>query len=383
VTTRCLLLLLVLVPSAAAFGQDPPAPPPQPAAPAPWYERLRFGGDFRSRYEGFYEQDHPTRNRIRLRLRFRLDTDINEDASFHLQLASGDPGTPVSTNQTFTEFFTPKPFNLDRAYLAYNPKAAEAITLGLGKFPTPVTYTQMIFDDDLNFEGGWEQVAFDASEGMELTLGSLQTAVNERSAGADSYMVAGFGELGFSAGRHALLFSIADYSWGNPDQIATGSITGPLESILTNALRRNAAGVIVGYESRFNVVDTIAEVTVRTERADYPLRLLAEFAHNTRAANDRDSGLWLEAEYGRPRAAHTWSAGYTYGWVEQDVTPSAFVFSDMPGTNLRLHMIETSYFLKAGLSLDTTLHLTQPLVVAPGAAQTWLTRLHLAVVARF
>jgi hypothetical protein len=146
---------------------------------------------------------------------------------------------------------------------------------------------------------------------------------------------------------------------------------------------RNPAGAIIGYESRFNVIDAIAEATIRTARADYPLRLLAEYARNTRAANDRDSGLWFEAEYGRPRTAGTWSATYTYGWVEQDVTPSAFVFSDMPGTNVRLHMIETSYFPKAGLSLDTTLHLTQPLVSAPNVAKTWLTRLHLAAVIRF
>ena len=60
----------------------------------------------------------------------------------------------MSTNQTFTSFFRPKPFNLDRAFVAYNPRAASALTLGMGKFGLPQTRTQMIFDDDLNFEGG-------------------------------------------------------------------------------------------------------------------------------------------------------------------------------------------------------------------------------------
>jgi hypothetical protein len=116
----------------------------------------------------------------------------------------------------------------------------------------------------------------------------------------------------------------------------------------------------------------------------YPLRLLANFAHNTRAANDRDTGLWLEAEYGAPRAAGTWSAGYTYGWVEQDLTPSAFVFSDMPGTNVRLHMLESSYVPVTGLSLDTTLHISKTLFVpADVEPPAWLWRLHLAAVVRF
>jgi hypothetical protein len=106
---RLLLILpLVLAPLDAAHAQTT----------TPWYERIRFGGDFRSRYEGFYQDDAETRHRVRMRLRLRLDTDINEDVGLHLQLASGDPGTPVSTNQTFTAFFLPKSFSLDRAYLA-------------------------------------------------------------------------------------------------------------------------------------------------------------------------------------------------------------------------------------------------------------------------
>ena len=117
----------------------------------PWYERLQFSGDFRPRYEGFYQRGRQTRNRARLRLRLRVDTEINEDVEFHVQVASGDPGTPDSTNQSFTSFFRPKPFNLDRAYIAYNPRAASAMTLGMGKFPPTFTRTQMTFDDDLNY----------------------------------------------------------------------------------------------------------------------------------------------------------------------------------------------------------------------------------------
>jgi hypothetical protein len=351
-------------------------------APRPWYERLRFSGDFRSRYEGFYQEDLDTRNRVRLRFRIRLDAEVNEDTRFELQLASGDPGTPVSTNQTFTEFFLPKPFSLDRAQIVYNPRAAKSLTLGLGKFSMPQATTQMVFDEDLNYEGGWEQVAWNVSEKLGVRLGSLQTAVNERGSAGDAYMLAGFGEVSVATGKHRLRFSAANYGWGDADQIALGSVDGPLESILTNALSFANDGTVVGYASRFNVIDAIAEATFVTGRQDYPLRVLADFAHNTRAATDRDSGIWVEAEYGRPRRAQTWGAGYTIARVEQDVTPSAFVFSDMPGTNVWLHMIKTSYVPVAGLSLDTTLHITKPLVVDAGPRH-WLTRLHLAAVVRF
>ena len=365
----------------AAAPQE--AEPQEEDSPAAWYERIQFGGDFRSRYEGFYQDERPTRNRARFRLRLRIDAEINEDVDLHLRIASGDAGTPVSTNQSFTSFFRPKPFNLDRAYIEYNPGGASALTLGMGKFAFPQMRTQMVFDDDLNFEGGWEEVAWDATDTVAIKLVALQTAVNEVGGAGDAYMLAGYGEISFDVAPHTVQVSVANYGWGNPDQIAVGQTAGPLQSVLTNAVIRDLAGAVTGFASRFNVVDVIAEATVQTSRSDYPLRFLADFARNTRAASDLDSGFWVEAGYGRPRRAHTWGATYTLGWVEQDVTPSAFVFSDMPGTNVRLHMIETSYVPKEGLSLDATLHLTKRLLVSGDRANDQLSRLHVAVVVRF
>ena len=374
----CLLLTLLFAPL-PLFAQSQAA-----SAPSPWYERIRFGGDFRARYEGFYRKDADTRNRERLRLRLRIDTEINDDVRFQLRVATGDSGTPVSTNQTFKSFFQPKPFNLDRAYIAYNAAAATALTLGIGKFNAPQTVTQLTFDDDLNFEGGWEQIAWEPREGLGINLVAIQTAVNEVSSGADAYMLGGYGEVNIALGRHNLQFSAANYAWGNEDQIAVASAGGPLESVLTNGVRRGPAGEVIGYVSQFNVVDVIAEATIRTGSAAYPLRLLADFARNTKAATDRSSGLWIEAAYGDPGPTGTWGAAYTHGWVEQDATPSAFVFSDMPGTNLRLHMLETSYVLKTGLSLDATLHLTKRLFLErSNDPNHWLSKLHLAAVVSF
>ena len=374
----CLVLALLFAPL-PAVAQSQAAP-----APSPWYERIGFSGDFRSRYEGFYRKDTETRNRARMRLRLRVDTDINDDVRLHLQVVSGDAGTPVSTNQTFTSFFRPKPFNLDRAFIAYNTEAASALTLGIGKFNAPHTTTQLMFDDDLNYEGGWEQVAWEPREGLGVNLVALQTVVNELSSARDAYMLGGYGEVSIALGRHSLQLSAANYVWGNEDQIAVASTGGPLESILTNGLRRGPAGNVIGYTSQFNVVDVIAAATIRTNRDGYPLRVLADFAHNTKAATDRSNGLWIEAEYGSPGPTGTWGAGYTYAWVEQDVTPSAFVMSDMPGTNLRLHSFETSYVLKTGLSLDAKLHLTRRLILeGSDEPNHWLSRLHLAAVVRF
>ena len=348
-------------------------------AVAPWYERIQFGGDFRTRYEGFYQDGRDTRHRSRFRLRLRIDTDVNDDTHLQIQIASGDPGTPVSTNQTLTDFFRPKPFNLDRANIRFNPSGASALTLAMGKFGSPMTRTQMVWDDDLNFEGGYERVRWSASDTVDVTLLALQTAVNEVSRGEDSFMVGGYGEVGFSLGAHRVQLSVGDYGFGNVDQVALG----PLNSLLTNAVDRDADGTVIGLVSGFNMVDTIIQTELDTGREDYPLRLLGEFLRNTRAAADRDTGLWFEAEYGGSGAAHSYTLGYTYGRIEQEAALSPYVFSDMPGTNLQLHMVNIAYVPLPNLTLDLTVHITKRLEVDPGALNTWLARPHVAAIVRF
>ena len=351
--------------------------------PRPWYERIEFGGDFRSRYEGFYQDGRMARHRSRFRLRLRIDSDINDDTHLQIQIASGDPGTPVSTNQTFSGFFRPKPFNLDRANIVYNPSGAPALTLGMGKFGFPVTRTQMTWDDDLNVEGGYEQLVWSPTETVGVKLVALQTAVNEVKGDEDSYMLAGYGEVSVAFGSHTLRLSVADYGFGNVDQVSVGRATGPLTSILTNQRELDADGGIIGLVSDFNMVDVIARAEFATDRDRYPLRVLADVVRNTRAASDLDTGLWFEAEYGGSRAPRSYTLGYTFGWIEQDAVLSPFMFSDIPGTNLQLHMINAAYVPLKNLTLDLTMHFTKQLEVPAGTPNSYLTRPHVAVIVRF
>ena len=355
---------------------------PAEAQLSPWHERIQFGGDFRSRYEGFYQTDREARHRTRFRLRLRIDTEINDDTRLQIQIASGDPGTPVSTNQTFTSFFRPKPFNLDRANIRYNP-GGSALTLAMGKFGSPMTRTQMVWDDDLNFEGGYEQVAWDVNDRVDVTLLALQTAVNEVSRDQDAYMLAAYGEVGFRFGPHRLQVSVADYGFGNVDQVAVGRATGPLNSLLTNQVERDANGNIIGLVSDFNMVDTIVQAEIDTGRENYPLRVLGEYLKNTRAATDQDTGLWFEAEYGGSGEQGTYELGYTIGRIEQEAALSPFVFSDMPGTNLWLHMFTIAYVPVPNLTLDLTMHISRRLVTGTGANDNWLTRPHIAAIVTF
>jgi hypothetical protein len=353
------------------------------SAPSTWYKQIKFGGDFRTRYEGFYKDDTTTRHRGRMRLRLRIDSDVNDDTHLQIQIASGDDETPVSTNQTLTGFFTPKPLNLDRVNISYNPASASALTLGAGKFGFPLTRTQMTWDDDLNWEGTYEQVAWSAGDRVDVKLVAVQTTVNEVKRDANAKMFAGYAELGVAFSNHVFQVSVTDYGFTNVDQVAVWSAVGSLGSLLTNEVKRDDNNQIIGLVSDFNLVDVIAKVELDTGRNGYPFRLLMDIVRNTKAASNRDTGLWLEAEYGGAHTPGSYTMGYTYGQIEQDAVLSPFMFSDTAGSNLELHLINLAYVPASNLTLDMTGHFSRQLEVATGANNTWLARLHLAAIVRF
>ena len=64
---------------------------------------------------------------------------------------------------------------------------------------------------------------------------------------------------------------------------------------------------------------------------------------------------------------------------------SPFMFSDIPGSNLQMHMLTLAYVPLPNLTLDLTMHFTKrlDLEVDPGANPNWLTRPHIAAIVRF
>lgn len=379
-STLCLVIIAIATPALAQpGGNGTPAAPTQPAAadaPKPWFERLTFYGDFRSRFEGFYQDDAETRQRGRFRLRFGVRAPLADGLDFNLRLASGDAADVTSTNQSLTDFWNRKPLNIDQAALTFTPPEFRPLTLGVGKFAYPVTRTQMVWDDDVNWEGAYQQLSW-TNAPVSWRLVAVQSPLNEVGAGADAFMFGEYLQANFRAGAHAVQLSIADYAFSHPDQIAVAlDRRTEIRTQQTNALRRDAAGRIVGYASGFNLVDALAQVTFDTGRSAYPLITLANAVVNTRAAGDEDAGLWLNAAYGRAAAVKTYALAYTFARIERDAVVSAFNFSDMgPATNVVMNMASLSYMPINRLNLDVTTIFTRQLRTSPGSPNPWLTRL--------
>ncbi|OAM90181.1 hypothetical protein AW736_09955 [Termitidicoccus mucosus] len=161
-----------------------------PRAFPEWTSRFRPFGDARLRFEtiGFPDDNDPTgqvdfnsinqgspfeanlvngypalhnthadRNRLRLRARLGAEVDLEENFSLGARIATGSDNSPVSTNQTLGAdgFGSKYALWLDRVFFKYEVPGlgGKALTLLAGRFDNPFFSTDLIWDDDLGFDG--------------------------------------------------------------------------------------------------------------------------------------------------------------------------------------------------------------------------------------
>lgn len=134
-----------------------------------WLDRISFEGDMRLRYQGdmFQPDNAPAaffqaqgqnisnttedRQRYRVRARLGLNLKIAEWLSGGLRMTTGNTDEPVSTNQTLGNSFNKYALVLDQAYLKADPYPW--LTVAGGRIPNPYFSTDLVWDEDVNFEG--------------------------------------------------------------------------------------------------------------------------------------------------------------------------------------------------------------------------------------
>ncbi|MNU44224.1 hypothetical protein D3C71_330330 [compost metagenome] len=93
------------------------------------------------------------RQRARIRARFGLKAQIDSWISAEVRVATGNDSSPVSTNQTLGggDEFGKYALWLDRAAIRLTP--VQGVALDFGRFANPFWTGDLVFDDDLNFDG--------------------------------------------------------------------------------------------------------------------------------------------------------------------------------------------------------------------------------------
>ncbi len=406
-----------------------------------------FSGEIRLRGEPFFggpADQSQVRNRERFRLRFNASARLNDDFDGGFSLTTGDVNSPVSTMQTANQFYTRKPFDLDRAFLAYHPQRFKPLTLLGGKFSFPWVSTELTWDRDLNPEGLAQTLAFNfesapvlkrvAFVGFELPFAEAAgVSLNNKSI-VQSAVYGGQLQTEWQLADWLRLSAYAGfYNWHNSDPVALAVATATAASPGLGLLRLNNNGVQnstvtttgtfvatgqkvitnAQFASKFGLFDTLARFDVKTRFEKWPVVLLGNFVQNTKACANAGKILpaladtavetfaqsvnapcdprerrayWLEGRVGRTQEKGDWNFSYTRMFVEREAVLGVFNYSEMrQGSNVSQHRVEAFYQYDRSIQLGFTGLFGRPLVTAssPGPAENLLKRLQFDVTYKF
>lgn len=122
------------------------------------------------------------RNRLRIRARAGAEVDLSDGFSLGLRIGTGENNSPVTQNQSLGAAgsgqggnFSKYALWLDRAFLKYELWGLpdKDLTLGFGRFDNPFFATNMIWSDDIGFDGFYGKWKFSAGDALSpfLTAG--------------------------------------------------------------------------------------------------------------------------------------------------------------------------------------------------------------------
>lgn len=388
-----------------------------------WVERLRIEGDLRVRYQSeMFADDNADasryaqadlvglsrsgdlgainssgvpvgnttedRDRWRIRMRLGLLAKPSDWVSVGLRLSTGNTTDRVSTNQSLGQNFNKYQIVLDRAYIKLDP--LEWLSVSAGRIPNPWLSTDLIWDEDLNFEGvaaTVKRVAQASSVRPFLTAGVFPIREDSPPTRDDRWLHGvQLGAEWEPAVNTRLKVAVARYEYRNLEgQVDPAyDLLGPLAAYgkyeygaglrqrgntvfrTNNAL--DAGDTIWGLASKFKplAVTVAADVTYLD-----PVHVLlsAEYVKNT--AFDReeilrrtgfdvddasDTGYLLRLAVGtlKVKARGDWQASLTYRRLGSDAVLDAFTDSDfgLGGTNSKGYVLGLSYGIANGTSLN-------------------------------
>ena len=355
--------------------------------------RFVFSGDVRLRYEPFFGGGRVDRHRGRFRLRLNVASKFSDELQGGVRISSGSDANPVSRNQSFTGFYAPKAFNIDRAFLKYTPGWAPPLALTGGKFGPTWKRTQLTLDNDLNVEGLSQVLSFDLEKTGPLsnvTLVGYQLPFRESGGGPGSYMTGGQVEAKWNLGRHSLSTSATYSNWFRTDAIRVAQTAGGLGG---NRNLHAATGSAFG--SRFGILNALAELTLDTGSERWPVKLVFDYATNTRACgqagiagvpcNSKDrQAHWAEIMLGKTGKPRDLRFGYALIHIEREAVMGAFNYSDiLAPTNVVSHRFQFGYQAYKDFTLGYTLLVGRQLETATSPLEPWLKRMQFDAAYKF
>jgi len=321
------------------------------------------------------------RHRERVRLRLALNAGVGPGVDAGVRIATGNTADPVSTNQTLGTTGNKYSLVLDRAFLKLTP--AEDLTLWGGRMPNPFFSSDLVWDDDLNFEGAAVRYAPGALDPQRafrpfVTAGVFPLQEIQESLGArghDKWLYGAQAGLEWVPGTRARFrLGAAYYHYENVTGIRNPALNDTFNNPSAPQFRQKGNSVFNIDNDGNNTTNLwalasdfrIGNLSLVADFADfYPVHVIAslDWARNfgfDRAAVLARSGQSLDGEVdgyqfrltvGHPAFTyledHEWQAFAGYRYLERDAVLDAFTDSDfhLGGTNHKGYFIGGSYAL--------------------------------------
>ena len=325
-------------------------------------------------------------NRTRIRARIGFQFAVTEEVTAGLTLSTGGVTGPTSTNQTMASgggqtpgFFNKYAVTVDRAFLSLEP--LKGLRLSGGRFANPFMSTDLVWADDLNFEGfaasykmpldsqwtgfataGWFPLSYKGQAnqrnltaiqgGVDWRFGTRANALKVAMAWYDYNGIEGIKETATAADgrnyavrseygsnyrqRGNTLFRVNSDQLGRREELKDtkwGLASGFSELDLTAVLDLNLYDPI-------HLVLT-GDVVVNT---DFRRKIKRT---NLRVSDGSDLGYLVKAQIGMPVIAQTadWNLSLGYRQLGSDAVLDAFTSSDFGrgGTNNKGFTLAGSY----------------------------------------
>jgi hypothetical protein len=373
-----------------------------------WVNRMRWYGDVRVRAEGddfardnvqnsyldfqainnkggigkagdaAYLNISEDRYRLRLRLRFGFDTDLGAGFSSGMSLSTGTGETYVSTNQTLGTYGGRYQIALDQGYIRWTEAWSsrnQILTATAGRFANPWLSSDMVWYNDLTFEGVAANYKFnlfgdpDNRKDLFATIGGFP--LQDVTPSSDSKWLAG-GQIGadlkFDQGSR-LRLGAAYYDYirvageRNSPESTLLNFTAPLLVQKGNTLYdiSNTADRTVNLfalAANYRIVDLIAMGDLRVF-SRYAITMNAEavknigyktsdvFARTGAYVQPRTLGYQAGVGFGSAVLGdrNTWRATVSYRYLERDAVLDAFNDQDfhLGGTDAKGYMFTVDY----------------------------------------
>lgn len=387
----------------------------EPNAVPSWLDRIKWEGDLRVRYQmdrfdsgntapldyvfaadsgttraaGFLTGDesrgataNTTENRERFRLRARLGmlAKISDEWSGGIRLATGSSTDRVSTNQTMGQDFNKYSLFVDRAYVKYEP--VEWLSVTGGRIPNPWYSTDLVWDEDLNFEGfaaTFKPAIGDGSIKPFLTIGAFPVKEGNPPNASSRWLKGVQAGAKWDMTQHSkLTVGAAWYNFSKLEGRLDGDpgldlAPGFGQYEYSNGLRQKgntlfltdfdrtdgAAPQYWGLASKFRPLNLTASLDLAHFDPVHVV-LTADYVKNTafdrneilrrtgvNLTDGKDYGYLYKIAVGMPKLEkrHDWQATFAYRYLGSDATVDAFTDSDfgLGGTNLKGYQLGFSY----------------------------------------